>query len=78
MDFAARSALIVITLVTAAFHVPRNDGLAEVDPDSAEGQQVWADYLVSWTCGNHVRTLTAVLSVVGLLLGVVAQSDATA
>ena len=44
-------------LVTIAFHVPRNDALARVDPESAEGAAYWARYLREWVPGNHVRAL---------------------
>jgi uncharacterized membrane protein len=46
-------------LVTMAFNVPRNNALAGVDPASAEGARRWADYLISWTAWNHVRTAAA-------------------
>ena len=59
---------LATTLITMVFHVPRNNRLDRVDADSPEGQAVWADYLVSWTRGNHVRTVTATLSVICLLL----------
>lgn len=42
-------------LFTILFNIPRNDALAVVDPQSAEGARLWADYLVSWTRWNHVR-----------------------
>lgn len=45
--------------VTIAFNVPLNDGLAKVDPGSAEGARLWASYLISWTMWNHVRALAA-------------------
>ena len=46
-------------VVTIAFNVPRNNALAKVNPASPEGGQVWADYLVSWTNWNTVRTVAA-------------------
>ena len=46
--------------VTVAFNVPLNDALAAAKPNSAEAANLWADYLVSWTWWNHVRTLAAV------------------
>ncbi len=47
-------------LETIVFHVPRNDALARVDSESAEGAQYWARYLREWIPGNHVRTLACV------------------
>ena len=59
---------VATALITVVFHVPRNNRLDRVDADTAQGQAVWAGYLVSWTRGNHVRALTSALSVVCLLL----------
>ena len=57
----AGSALYVLGsfFVTMRFNVPRNDALAAVSPDSAEGQRVWSDYLSSWTAWNHVRCVAS-------------------
>jgi uncharacterized membrane protein len=41
---------------TGGYHVPRNNALARVDPESEEGARVWQTYLVEWTKMNHVRT----------------------
>jgi uncharacterized membrane protein len=48
--------------ITAAIHVPMNNALAAVIPNSAEGSAVWARYLVRWTAWNHVRTVSALLA----------------
>jgi uncharacterized membrane protein len=42
--------------LTRAYHVPRNDALAAVDPRSADAASHWARYLAEWTRWNHVRT----------------------
>jgi uncharacterized membrane protein len=42
---------------TGGYHVPRNNALARVDPQSEEGMRVWRTYLVEWTRMNHVRTV---------------------
>ena len=42
---------------TIGYHVPRNNALARVDPESEEGVRVWQTYLVEWTRANHVRTV---------------------
>jgi uncharacterized membrane protein len=42
--------------VTMAFNVPRNNALATVAPESAEGVGLWARYVTDWTAWNHVRT----------------------
>jgi uncharacterized membrane protein len=51
--------LVGTILVTIVFNVPRNDALAAVDPTSADGARLWADYNVRWTAWNHVRTAAA-------------------
>jgi uncharacterized membrane protein len=51
--------LVGTVLVTMAFNVPLNNRLAAVKPGSAEGANVWRQYLSSWTAWNHVRTAAA-------------------
>jgi uncharacterized membrane protein len=46
-------------VTTGGYHVPRNNALARVDPESEEGARVWKTYLVEWTRMNHVRTAAA-------------------
>jgi uncharacterized membrane protein len=58
--------LIGTFLVTGALNVPRNDALAAVDPDSAEGANVWKRYLSEWTTWNTVRTIAALAASVVL------------
>jgi uncharacterized membrane protein len=48
--------------LTMGYHVPRNNALARVDPESEEGARVWHTYLVEWTRGNHVRTVASLAS----------------
>jgi uncharacterized membrane protein len=47
---------------TGGYHVPRNNALARVDPESEEGARVWKTYLVEWTRMNHVRTAAGLAS----------------
>jgi len=54
--------------VTMVCNVPRNDALAAVDPTSEGGARLWADYLVSWTAWNHVRTAAAFAAAVLLTI----------
>ena len=53
---AAVYAVAVIGL-TAAYHVPRNDALAHVDPGAADAASTWSTYLREWTRANHVRAV---------------------
>jgi uncharacterized membrane protein len=57
--FGAVLYLVGTFLVTMLFNVPRNEALATLDPHSAEGAALWAEYLTSWTLWNHVRTAAA-------------------
>ena len=56
-------------LVTMVFNVPRNNALAAVDPESAEGARLWASYLSGWTAWNHVRTVAALAAAALLTFG---------
>jgi uncharacterized membrane protein len=56
---AGTALYLVCLILTAAYHVPRNNALALVDPAAPGAAQAWADYLSGWTAWNHVRTVTA-------------------
>jgi uncharacterized membrane protein len=47
-------------VLTAAYHVPRNDALARIDPAGAGSAELWSSYLHNWTAWNHVRTATSI------------------
>jgi uncharacterized membrane protein len=49
-------------LVTIVYHVPRNDALATVDPNSPDAARHWTRYVRDWTAANHVRTLAPLAS----------------
>jgi uncharacterized membrane protein len=44
--------------VTMTYNVPRNNTLAKVDPQGADGANLWARYLREWTAANHIRVAT--------------------
>ncbi len=48
-----------VVVLTGTYHVPRNDRLAALDANSAEGLSCWAVYRREWVRMNHVRTLAA-------------------
>jgi uncharacterized membrane protein len=48
--------------LTMGYHVPRNNAIAQVDPNSEEEERVWRTFLVEWTRGNHLRTVAALAS----------------
>jgi uncharacterized membrane protein len=51
-------------VITAAFHIPRNNTLDAVDARAAETARYWTTYVSQWTAGNHVRTLACAASAV--------------
>jgi uncharacterized membrane protein len=65
-------------VLTAAYHVPRNDALSRVDLRRADpvrvelsrsdAHRIWRDYAVGWTRWNHVRTLTSIGAAVSFIL----------
>ncbi len=46
-------------ILTAAYHVPRNNGLAGVEPSRADSPDRWAKYHAEWVRWNHVRGLAS-------------------
>jgi uncharacterized membrane protein len=63
--------LLGSVMVTMACNVPHNDALARVQPESAEGAALFAEYLSSWTAWNHVRTAASVVAGALLALSLV-------
>lgn len=60
-------------VITIAFNVPLNDHLDTVDPAAlsvADAAREWQAYLSTWTAWNHVRTVTAIVAPVLMLIGV--------
>jgi uncharacterized membrane protein len=59
--------------LTRAFHIPRNNALMAVDPETPAGAEYWTRYLREWTAGNAFRTLLCAtgsgLLIAGLLAG---------
>lgn len=60
--------LVGVVALTALYHVPRNNRLDRVDPNSAAGKDYWATYLREWVPMNHVRTLAPLAAAVLLTL----------
>jgi uncharacterized membrane protein len=55
-------------LLTAAYHVPRNDALDAIDPSSAQAAAAWLDYVQGWTAWNHVRAAAALVALILLVV----------
>ena len=64
--------LVGTVLVTIACNVPRNNALAAVDPDSADGADRWARFVPGWTAWNTVRTVAAVAAAAAFTIALVA------
>ena len=60
--------IIGVVALTIGYHVPRNDLLGAVDPNSNEGIAYWATYLNEWVRMNHVRTIAPLATSVILTL----------
>ena len=60
--------LVGSLLVTIVCNVPRNNALARVTATDPEGERLWANYLVSWTAWNHVRTLASLAAAALLII----------
>ena len=56
-------------VVTMAFNVPLNNRLASISPQDPASPTVWQNYLIHWAAWNHVRTISALASMVLLILG---------
>ena len=56
--------------LTIAFHVPRNDALAALDPDAPATAEAWWTYLSEWTAANHVRAAAGLLAAAALAIAV--------
>jgi len=66
----AATYLVGTILVTAAYHVPRNDALAAVGPHDPGAPAAWARYRAPWTAANHLRTLSGLVAAAVLVTGV--------
>ena len=55
-------------LVTGAFNVPLNTALGAAGPDSAEGSDLWARYLSTWTVWNHLRAVASLGAAASFIL----------
>jgi uncharacterized membrane protein len=63
--------LIGAIVLTGAHHVPLNDSLARLDPQSVAASTEWRHYLSSWTSWNHVRTVAPIASAVCFTLALI-------
>ncbi|MQY25715.1 hypothetical protein NRB56_12720 [Nocardia sp. RB56] len=57
-------AYLVAIVTTGAFHVPRNDRLLGMDPESVAAADYWRTYVTEWTWGNHLRVVGPLVAAV--------------
>lgn len=57
-----------VFMLTGGYHVPRNDKLDALDPETAEAARYWADYVKSWTAMNHVRAAGSIATLGSLIM----------
>jgi uncharacterized membrane protein len=50
--------------LTVAYHVPRNNAPAALQPQRAEAAGCWARYVAEWTRWNHVRATASLAAAV--------------
>jgi uncharacterized membrane protein len=60
--------LVGTILLTVAYHVPRNEALARVEPHGAGAGRHWTRYLSGWTAWNHVRAAGALAAAATLTI----------
>jgi uncharacterized membrane protein len=63
---------LVPAVMTAAFHIPRNNALDRLDPEAPDAAAAWARYVREWVGGNHVRTLGALAGAAAMTVALVA------
>ncbi|MEM8533601.1 MAG: anthrone oxygenase family protein [Chloroflexota bacterium] len=56
--------LIGSLFITAVYHVPKNNALGSVSPTTPDSASLWANYLTSWTVGNHVRAIMTLAAMI--------------
>ena len=62
--------LIGVFVMTAAYHVPRNNALAATSPTAKDAERVWSRYLTEWTRWNHLRTISSLAAAAALTIAI--------
>ena len=62
--------LIGCILVTIVLNVPLNNALADVEPGSKEGTEMWTRYLSTWTTWNHLRTVASLAAAASFIVAI--------
>ncbi len=71
LAIAGCAGFLASIVITGGFHIPRNNALADVDPEGPDAAQAWAAYSGPWQRGNHVRTVAGLGGALLLVLSLV-------
>ena len=55
---------LVTVVLTAVYHIPRNNALDKLDPDDPRAVAPWERYIREWTGANHVRTIAPLIAAI--------------
>ena len=58
--------------LTMAYHVPRNNALARLDPQGPDSAAYWTRYMREWTRGNHVRVAAGIAACAAYIIALAA------
>jgi uncharacterized membrane protein len=75
LRLAGAVAYLASFALTVAYHVPRNNALAELDPVDPATATAWTAYARDWTRWNHARTATAMLAALALVVAPSSQTS---
>lgn len=67
-QIAGAALYLASVLILVGYHVPRNNRLMKVDPNSAGAAATWSSFYSAWMAWNHARTLTALGGAIALVL----------
>jgi uncharacterized membrane protein len=59
LGFVGGVVYLVVIVVTAAYHIPRNNALDRIDASATGAVDLWNRFLREWVPANHVRTVAA-------------------
>ncbi|HEY3140116.1 MAG TPA: anthrone oxygenase family protein [Acidimicrobiales bacterium] len=62
--------LVGAFLMTVGYHVPRNEHLDTLNPDTAEAARYWTGFVKNWTLWNHVRTVASLGAMSSLIMAI--------
>jgi uncharacterized membrane protein len=72
-QLAGSALYLLAVVVTIAYHVPRNNALATLDPANVDAARHWPTYMSRWTAWNHVRATASIAGAAVLTVGLRAR-----